>query len=336
MKYLYLGLAGAAGFLLTAALGFVIIPFLHKLKYGQTILDIGPSWHKKKQGTPTMGGIMFIIGITAAICAGYATAVIANPELLENSGSTGSVKMFLGLIMALLFGLVGFLDDYIKVVKKQNEGLSPKQKSFCQLLIGIAYLLSLNLAGEQSTILIVPFLGQFDIGILYYPFMLFIIVGVVNAVNLTDGIDGLASSVTFVVAVCFMILSIMLASWEMNLMAVALAGGCIGFLVWNFYPAKVFMGDTGSLFLGGLVTALAFGLNIPVILVLVGIVYMLETLSVILQVTSFKLTGKRIFKMSPIHHHFEMSGFSEVKIVALFSFVTAIGCAIAVWAVAMM
>lgn len=336
MKYLYLGVAGASAFLLTAALGFVVIPFLHRLKYGQTILDIGPSWHKKKQGTPTMGGVMFIVGITVAVCAGYAAAVMGNPGWIESGGRIGTVKMFLGLIMALLFGLVGFLDDYIKVVKKQNEGLNPKQKSFCQLLIAIAYLLSLHLVGDQSTVLIVPFLGQFDIGILYYPFMLFIIVGVVNAVNLTDGIDGLATSVTLVVAVCFMVLSVMLAAWEMNLLAVALAGGCAGFLVWNFYPAKVFMGDTGSLFLGGLVVALAFGLNIPVILVLVGVVYMLETLSVILQVTSFKLTGKRIFKMSPIHHHFEMSGYSEIKIVTLFSAVAALGCAAAVGAVALM
>ncbi|MBR5485535.1 MAG: phospho-N-acetylmuramoyl-pentapeptide-transferase [Oscillospiraceae bacterium] len=335
MKEYYLFVAGGAAFLLTAALGKVLIPFLHKLKYGQTILDIGPSWHKNKQGTPTMGGIMFIIGITAAVCAGYAVGQFANPAWTQPDAKAATMKMFLGLVMALLFGVVGFLDDYLKVVKKQNEGFTAKQKSLCQLLIAVVYLFGLYIMGEQSTVIVLPFIGQLDIGLLYYPFMVFIIVGVVNAVNLTDGIDGLASSVTLVAAVGFMAISVMFSSWQNNLLAVALAGGCAGFLVWNFYPAKVFMGDTGSLFLGGLVVALAFGLNIPVFLVFIGIVYMLETLSVIIQVTSFKLTGKRVFKMSPIHHHFEMSGYSEIKIVMLFSAVTAIGCAAAVGAAAL-
>ncbi|MEG1779323.1 MAG: phospho-N-acetylmuramoyl-pentapeptide-transferase, partial [Oscillospiraceae bacterium] len=329
-------LTAVIAFVVTSVLGLVVIPFLHKLKYGQTILDIGPSWHKKKQGTPTMGGIMFVVGITIAAVVGYLYFAAANKENMLPGQNLGTTKFLLGLVMAFLFGCVGFLDDYIKVVKKRNEGLSAGQKSFFQLLIAAAYLITLYIAGDSSTVVIIPFLGQFDMGLFYYPFMIFIIVGVVNAVNLTDGIDGLASSVTLVVALCFMCISTLLSSWQMNILATALAGGCMGFLVWNFYPAKVFMGDTGSLFLGGLVVAIAFGLNMPVILALVGIVYLIETLSVIMQVTSFKLTGKRIFKMSPIHHHFEMSGYSEIKIVALFSFVTLIGCILAILSVILM
>ena len=178
-----------------------------------------------------------------------------------------------------------------------------------------------------------PIIGYLDFGVFYYPLMVLFIVFIVNAVNLTDGIDGLAASVTFVAAIGFMLITMIMGFAGMGIMATALAGACIGFLVWNFHPAKVFMGDTGSMFLGGMVVALAFGVGLPVILVLVGILYIIEALSVVIQVTSFKLTGKRVFKMSPIHHHFEMSGYSEVKIVALFSLITLIGCALAVLAV---
>ena len=201
-----------------------------------------------------------------------------------------------------------------------------------QLLIAALYLAVLHFGGATSTILQIPFLGQLDIGLLYYPFAIFVIVGTVNAVNLTDGIDGLCSSVTFVAAIGMMIVATIMGVTEMNLLAGALAGGCLGFLCWNFHPAKVFMGDTGSLFLGGLVCALAFGVRFPVLLLFVGIIYIVETMSVILQVISFQSTGKRIFKMSPIHHHYEMSGWSEEKIVAVFSAVTAIGCVIAILA----
>ena len=220
----------------------------------------------------------------------------------------------------------------MKVVKKQNLGLTAKQKMAGQLLIAALYLAVLHFGGATSTILQIPFLGQLDIGLLYYPFAIFVIVGTVNAVNLTDGIDGLCSSVTFVAAIGMMIVATILGVTEMNLLAGALAGGCLGFLCWNFHPAKVFMGDTGSLFLGGVVCALAFGVRFPVLLLFVGIIYIVETMSVILQVISFQSTGKRIFKMSPIHHHYEMSGWSEEKIVAVFSTVTAIGCVIAVLA----
>ena len=226
--------------------------------------------------------------------------------------------------------MVGFIDDYIKVVKKRNLGLTASQKLIFQFLIGAAYLLSLYLAGDTSTVLVFPLIGQLDLGIVYYPLMLLVIVFMVNAVNLTDGIDGLATSVTFVSAIGFMVIATTLGFVNANIMATALAAGCIGFLIWNFHPAKVFMGDTGSLFLGGMLIAIAFAVGLPVLLLPVGIIYIIEALSVVLQVISFKTTGKRIFKMSPIHHHFEMSGWSEVKIVGVFSLVQLIGCIIAV------
>ena len=202
-----------------------------------------------------------------------------------------------------------------------------------QFLIAAAYLACLYLSGDTSTMVIIPFIGQINLGLFYYPLAVLFIVFAVNAVNLTDGIDGLASSVTFVASIVFLIICSILSLTKMSLLAVSLAAGCLGFLVWNFHPAKVFMGDTGSMFLGGAVTALAFGIGNPVILVLVGIIYMVEALSVVLQVISFKTTGKRIFKMSPIHHHFELSGWSEVKIVLVFSGVTLLFGAIAVWSV---
>ena len=231
--------------------------------------------------------------------------------------------------MALAFGLIGFLDDYISVVKKQNLGLKAGQKSLAQLLVAVVYLAAQQIFAPTTSFWL-PFIGDLDIGIFYYPLMLFIIVGTVNAVNLTDGIDGLDASVTMVAAMGFMVIASITGFSQMNLLAAALAGGCLGFLVWNFHPAKVFMGDTGSLFLGGMVVALAFGLRRPLLLVFIGIVYVVETLSDIIQIGSVKLTGKRVFKMAPIHHHFEMSGWSEVKIVAVFSAVTAVGCLIAV------
>ena len=323
---LIMGAAAAA--LVTALLGLAIIPWLRKLHFGQTILDIGPKWHEKKQGTPTMGGIMFIAGITIAILAGWLTLELSEQGVADASAA-GSFYLWGGLLMALAFGLIGFLDDYISVVKKQNLGLKAGQKSLAQLLVAVVYLAAQQIFAPTTSFWL-PFIGDLDIGIFYYPLMLFIIVGTVNAVNLTDGIDGLDASVTMVAAMGFMVIASIAGFSQMNLLAAALAGGCLGFLVWNFHPAKVFMGDTGSLFLGGMVVALAFGLRRPVLLVFIGIVYVVETLSDIIQIGSVKLTGKRVFKMAPIHHHFEMSGWSEVKIVAVFSAVTAVGCLIAV------
>lgn len=328
MNFIGLLVTLVAAFLLSSVIGVWLIPFLHKLHYGQTILDIGPAWHKSKQGTPTMGGIMFIIGSILACAAGWCTIAFSAQGLVDAS-SHGTFYLVGGFLMALGFGVIGFLDDYIKVVKKRNLGLKAWQKSAAQLLVAVIYLIAERIFAPND-LLWIPFAGEFSIGWFYYPLMLFIIIGAVNAVNLTDGVDGLAASVTMVAAMGFMLIAAIQSFTQMDLMAAALAGGCLGFLVWNFHPAKVFMGDTGSMFLGGMVIALAFGLRKPVLLLFIGIVYVVETMSDIIQIGSVKLTGKRVFKMAPIHHHFEMCGWSEVKIVVVFSAVTALGCLIAV------
>ncbi|MEG1686506.1 MAG: phospho-N-acetylmuramoyl-pentapeptide-transferase [Angelakisella sp.] len=326
-------------FVVTAVSGIWLLPVLRKLKFGQTILDIGPSWHKNKQGTPTMGGIMFVLGIVLAVVVGFTVYRIGMPSHLSgNTVVTGSpimkARLFYGIMLALGYGLIGFADDYIKVVRKQNEGLTEKQKLLLQLLCGTAYLLLMYMAGDRMTTLIVPFFGSLDIGLLYYPFALFAMLALSNAVNLTDGIDGLLCSVTFIGGLAYMLIASVLGMWEMNILACAMVGGCLGFLVWNFHPAKVFMGDTGSLFLGGIIIALAFGTGLPLFILLIGVIYLIEMLSVVIQRFYFKAThGKRIFKMSPIHHHFELSGWSEMKIVAIFSLITLVGAALAVWAV---
>ncbi|MBQ4128354.1 MAG: phospho-N-acetylmuramoyl-pentapeptide-transferase [Ruminococcus sp.] len=311
-------------FAVSAISGKYLVPFLHKLKYGQTILDIGPSWHKKKQGTPTMGGLMFILGIVFATVV----AVIVFSTTHDGFGTTEKF-IFAGLLMAVLYGGIGFIDDYIKVVKKRNLGLTAIQKLVLQFTVVSLYLLAMHLLGDDTCIA-VPFAGMVDLGIFYYIIMALVIVGITNAVNLTDGIDGLDGSITFFVALFMMMIANVLDFVDSNvLFAAAVAGGCLGFLVWNFHPAKVFMGDTGSLFLGGIVCAMAFVMDMQLIMLLIGLVYLIEMFSVMLQVTYFKLThGKRIFRMSPIHHHFEMGGWSEMKIVVVFSLVTAL-CGVA-------
>ncbi len=324
-------ITAVVGFTVTAILGVFLIPLLRKLKFGQTIREDGPTWHAKKQGTPTMGGIIFSIGIIVAVIIGCLTALSFNKDIFSHTNEL--VRIIAGVLMALSFGLIGFLDDYIKVVKKQNLGLRAKQKIVLQVLVTVSYLLVLYIAGDRSTITNVPFLGQWDMGVLYYPIMGILIIGIVNSANLTDGVDGLLSSVTFVIGILFMIVTSVLKLTGMNILATALASGCIGFLIYNSYPAKVFMGDTGSFFLGGTVIAIAFGIDMPFILFFVGFIYCVESLSVILQVISFKTTGKRIFRMSPIHHHFEMGGMSENKIVAMFCTITAIMCTLAYFAI---
>ena len=299
--------AALAAFAVSAVSGKFLIPFLRKIKFGQTIKDIGPVWHKNKQGTPNMGGFMFIIGSAAGILIGYLIYRAGGGAPL---GSVGGVKLFGGLGLALGCGFIGFLDDYIKDVKKQNLGLRAKQKLALQLVVAVAYLAAVYLAGDTSTVVIFPFIGQLDLGIFYYILAVLFILFISNAVNLTDGIDGLAGSVTFVVCLAALVMAGLLQQNGMGLYSAALAGGILGFLIYNFYPAKVFMGDTGSMFLGGSVLALGFGLNLPVLIAVFGIIYVIEALSVILQVISFQTTGKRIFKMSPIHHHFEMCGWS--------------------------
>lgn len=303
---------------ITGLLGYFMVPFLHKIKFGQTIREVGPSWHKNKQGTPTMGGIMFIIGssIAAVICIAF---------LWLNGGAETQlmlVKVMAGALMAVGFGIVGFLDDYISIKKHRNLGLTEIQKLILQFIIVGAYLLSVALAGG-TTETVIPFLGSVDLGFFYYILAAVFIVGMVNAVNFTDGIDGLNTSVTLVVALVFSVIAMLLNRVGLSLYAAAIVGAMIGFLFWNANPAKVFMGDTGSLFLGGAVCALAFGVDMPILLILIGIIYIVEILSVVLQVTYFKIShGKRIFKMAPIHHHFEMCGWNENKICFVFSGVT--------------
>lgn len=328
--------AVALAFGVTAMMGFWLVPLLRRIKYGQTILDIGPKWHKSKQGTPTMGGLMFIAGISIAVLVGFYMLKTGSGGALYSHSLLDDMRILLGFIMALCYGVVGFVDDYLKVVRKQNEGLSVRQKFVIMFFIAALFLTGLYLAGDRSTFVFVPFIGQLDLGLFYYPLALLGIVYLVNAVNLNDGVDGLCGSVTFVVALGFMVISTLLQMDGMSMVSGALAGGCLGFLLWNFYPAKVFMGDTGSLFLGGMVVAIAFGVGMPVILVFMGITYILDALSVMIQVSYFKYTrrkygeGKRLFKMSPIHHHFEMCGWSEIKIVLVFSLFQVIACGIAI------
>ena len=332
MKDLTSVIAAAAAFAVTAGLGFVVIPYLKKLHFGQTILEIGPKWHKDKQGTPTMGGIMIIAGVLIAVCAAYGYSAALGGGFFTDMHNPYRLSVLLaGIIMALCMSAVGFMDDYIKVVKKRNLGLTARQKTFLQLLVSAAYLATLCISGMKTTY--IPFVGDIDItsgaGLIFWPIALMFIYGFTNAVNLTDGIDGLASSVTLVVACAFMLGSGFLYNNGMNVMSAALAGACVGFIIWNAKPARVFMGDTGSMFLGGAVVALSFGIGRPILLIFAGVTYFLEALSDIIQVAYYKRTKKRIFKMAPLHHHFEMCGWSEQKIVLVFSGITVIGCFIA-------
>lgn len=317
---LYL-VAMVVAFGLTAVLGIWMVPFLHKLKFGQTIREIGPSWHKNKQGTPTMGGLMFIVGLVAALFLGSALFPffgLTQTHLMQT-------KLIGGLFMAVGFGAIGFLDDYISVVKKRNMGLNEKQKLLLQFIVAGGYLLTVRMSGGDSFTTI-PFIGRIDLGFLYYVLSAIAIVFIVNAVNFTDGIDGLNSIVCFFAFVGLAICAVLQMTYGFTMFGMAAAAACLGFLVWNFHPAKVFMGDTGSLFLGGVLCALAFGIDMPVLLLPAGIVSVIEIISVVLQVTYFKAThGKRLFKMSPIHHHFEMKGWSEVKICGVFGLISMLG-----------
>ena len=319
--------AAVLAFIISAVTGKYLIPYLHKINFGQTILEEGPQWHKGKQGTPIMGGIMFIlasvvVGIVSTVLYAMFGAQFVTTFFADIHGEV--IYIFAGLGLALANGLIGFIDDYTKVAKKRNLGLTAPQKLLLQFAVAAVYLAVLGFSG-CGTSTYIPFVGNVDLGFFYYIISAIVIVGIVNAVNLTDGIDGLDGSVTFFVAVAVMLIASRLYYLGVTALSAAVAGACLGFLVWNFHPAKVFMGDTGSLFLGGMVCGLAFAIRMPILLLPLGIVYLCEMFSVILQVSYFKLThGKRLFKMSPIHHHFEMCGWSEVKIVAVFSAVTAV------------
>ncbi|MBP3388923.1 MAG: phospho-N-acetylmuramoyl-pentapeptide-transferase [Clostridia bacterium] len=326
---LLLGVALVA-FILSAILGKWLIPVLHRLKFGQTIREIGPAWHQKKQGTPTMGGILFIFGALAAVIAGMVVCELVFKIQLFSGTPATLTRLFGGLLLAFCCGWIGFADDYIKVVKKRNLGLTSLQKLMAQLLVSLGYACSAYLAG--GTDIYIPFLGTVYLGIWYIPVCMFLIVGFTNATNLTDGVDGLCGSVTVVASGAFLAAAALLGYFGQCLWAAALIGALLGFLVWNLHPARVFMGDTGSLFLGGALCAIAFGIGHPLLLLPFGIVYVVETASVILQVGYFKLThGKRLFKMSPIHHHFEMCGWKENTIVGVACLVTLVVSALTLW-----
>lgn len=313
--------AGAVSFLISAVVGWFLIPALRALKAGQSIKEIGPNWHKAKEGTPTMGGIMFMTSSLAAVL------IFGWRDMAGGDWSALFVLAF-----ALICGGIGFIDDFAKIRKHENTGLTAGWKFLLQLAVAIAFLALLRFSGHLTPNLYIPFVNvTLPLPWLVYLILAaFIIVGCVNAVNLTDGLDGLAGSVTLPVAVFFAVLSVWWDKGAMGIFAGALAGGLLGFLVYNFYPAKVFMGDTGSLFLGGAVCGMAFALDAPLILVPVGIIYIAETLSDILQVGYFKLShGKRIFRMAPLHHHLELGGWSEIRIVLTFTGVTVAFCLLA-------
>ncbi len=306
-------------FAVAALIGPYVITQLRRLKVGQKILEIGPKWHLNKQNIPTMGGFIFVIAM--------AVASIAVSLVMDHSNT-----YLIVLGMALCFGAIGFLDDYQKVKKKQNLGLKAWQKSLLQLAVAILFISILRYCGLATPRIFIPFFNvSFELPwIVYNVFMAFVMVGTVNAVNLTDGLDGLAAGVTLPVTLFFGVVAFTIGTTglaSVTVLAFAAAGGLCGFLIYNFNPAKVFMGDTGSLFLGALLCGFAFAVDMPVLLVPVGLVYIVETLSVILQVSYFKLSGgKRIFKMAPIHHHFEMCGYTERQIVAVAAGFTVLMC----------
>lgn len=309
------------GFAATFLMGKWLIPRLRALKAGQEIREVGPKWHNSKAGTPTMGGLCFIFASAFSAVTGW------------YGYRTGDYTHLLVLALAVMFGAIGFYDDYIKVKKHRNLGLTGLQKLLLQIAAAVIFLLALHFTGELKYDLYIPFVRQPVAKVptvLYLAVAVFVIVGCVNAVNLTDGIDGLASGVTLPVMVFFTVTALGKEKFGLAAFPATLAGGLIGFLFYNFYPAQAFMGDTGSLFLGGAVVGLAFALDMPLVLLLVGLIYIIETLSDILQVGYFKLThGKRIFKMAPIHHHFEMCGWSEKKIWTVFVLTTVVMCVVA-------
>jgi phospho-N-acetylmuramoyl-pentapeptide-transferase len=316
-------LAVLLSFAVTALLAKKFIPFLISRKLNQPIYEIGPRWHKSKAGTPTMGGIFFIAAIILTM--GVLSFFAIDKEFLA--------PLWLTLGMAVLFAAVGFIDDYAKLIKKQNEGLKAYQKFILQSIVAAAYISAMCALGYMDTVVPIPFTEiELDLGIAFYPLAILLIVGVDNSTNLTDGIDGLCATVTAVVAAFFALFGLpvigLLHGEAITYLAGALFGGMLGFLVYNWNPARIFMGDTGSLFIGGMVMGLAFLCDQPLIIIIVGLIYLIETASVMLQVTSFKLFHKRIFKMSPIHHHFEKCDWSERKIVTVFSSVTFVLCAI--------
>lgn len=314
-------ITGVISFGLSGLFGYLLLPVLRALKAGQSIREIGPTWHNYKAGTPMMGGLMFILA--AIVC------------LLGNLPLMTDYTVFYVLLLALCFGFIGFLDDFTKIRFHRNLGLTSLQKAMLQMAVSAVFLYAMYKSGSMDTHLYIPFLNvSFRLHpIVYIFFAMFVMVGCVNSVNLTDGVDGLSSSVTLPVMVFFTAAAVKLGRFDLALLPTSLIGGLIAYLFYNWHPAKVFMGDTGSLFLGGVVATLAFALEMPLILILVGFVYICETMSDILQVSYFKMThGKRLFKMAPIHHHFEKCGMSEVQIVCMASVITLVACVVSLFA----
>lgn len=293
-------------FLIAVILSPVFIPFLRRLKFGQSIREEGPKSHQKKSGTPTMGGIVIII------------AIIATAIVMLSKFSSLTTEMWLLILVTFGYGFIGFLDDFIKVVLKRNLGLTSKQKLVGQLVVAIAFYFGL-LKLELSTAITIPATNiSLDIGWFYLPLVIFMLVGASNAVNLTDGLDGLLSGTAAIAFGAFAILAWNASMFDVAIFSTAVVGAVLGFLVFNAHPAKVFMGDTGSLALGGAIAAIAIMTKLEILLVIIGGVFVIETLSVIIQVISFKTTGKRVFKMSPLHHHYELCGWSEWRVVVTF------------------
>ena len=311
-------ITAVVGGVLSGTIGYLLLPALRALKAGQSIREIGPTWHNSKAGTPMMGGLMFIFA--AILC------------VVGNLPSMGDHSVVYVLILSLCFGFIGFLDDFTKIKFHRNLGLTSLQKAMLQMAVSALFLYAMYRSGFMNTHLYIPFLNvSFQMHpIVYIFFAMFVMVGTVNSVNLTDGVDGLCGSVTLPVMVFFTAASVAMLKYELAVLPASLVGGLVAYLFYNWHPAKVFMGDTGSLFLGGVVCAMAFALEMPLILILVGFVYVCETMSDILQVGYFKAThGKRLFKMAPIHHHFEMCGWKEEKIVLTFAGVSAVMCLLA-------
>ena len=304
-----------------AIAGLILVPVLRKLKAGQMIREDGPTWHMSKQGTPSMGGLMFLLSIAVAI-------LIAGAESFA-MGDSAHLVVFL---FALVFGIIGFIDDFQKLRHKANEGLTAAQKFLLQLAAAVVFTIWLRNIGYLTPNLYIPFLNM-EIAlpwVVYMVFAAFVMVGTVNAVNLTDGVDGLATGVTIPVALFYLAVAAWYGRNDVAVLAAALAGGLFAFLIYNFHPAKVFMGDTGSLFLGGMVCGLAFALNLPLVIPVIGLIYVAEVVSDIIQVVYFKKTGgKRFFRMAPLHHHLELGGWSEVKLFCVFSCVTLALCVLA-------
>ena len=310
-------------FLIAIVLGIIIIPILRKLKVGQIERDDGPKSHLKKQGTPTMGGIIIIITMILVMTGTYIHFTWNNQNDLAN-------KLLPMLILTIGFGMIGFIDDFKKLVLKNTEGLKPKYKMLGLLIISVIYVLYLIEGLQLGTETYIPiFKTYIELPIyIYIPFAIFVLLATTNAVNLTDGIDGLSSSVSSIIITCLTVIGILWSVPEVSVFGSMAIGAVLGFLMFNLHPAKVFMGDTGSLLLGGVISALALYLKIPLLLIVIALIPVLETLSVMLQVAYYKKTGNRIFKMAPLHHHFELSGWKESKVVVIFSAITLILCMI--------